>query len=150
MTLEECRAECLKNCSCTAYTNSNISRKGSGCLIWFGDLIDIQEFIDDSFQTIYIWIWASELGNFILCSSYKKFHKKTTIWPQPLLYFLYYKSGWMMPLGQYFRVFIILRIRVKIRTRLKTGFHFSVLYSRTDGWFQSKEETLADFGGCIR
>ena len=35
MTLEECRAECLKNCSCTAYTNSNISGKGSGCLIWF-------------------------------------------------------------------------------------------------------------------
>ncbi|KAJ9671819.1 hypothetical protein PVL29_025498 [Vitis rotundifolia] len=41
MTLKECRAECLKNCSCTAYGNSNISKGGGGCLMWFGNLIDL-------------------------------------------------------------------------------------------------------------
>ncbi|PON53031.1 Phosphorylase kinase, gamma catalytic subunit, partial [Parasponia andersonii] len=43
LSLEECREECLKNCSCTAYANSDIRNGGSGCLIWFGDLIDIRE-----------------------------------------------------------------------------------------------------------
>ncbi|XP_062082929.1 G-type lectin S-receptor-like serine/threonine-protein kinase At4g27290 isoform X2 [Humulus lupulus] len=44
MNLEECRAKCLSNCSCMAYTNLDISEKGSGCVVWFGDLFDIQGF----------------------------------------------------------------------------------------------------------
>ncbi|XP_024028011.1 G-type lectin S-receptor-like serine/threonine-protein kinase At4g27290 [Morus notabilis] len=44
MNLEECRAKCLSNCSCTAYTNSDIRGRGSGCAIWFGDLMDIRQF----------------------------------------------------------------------------------------------------------
>ncbi|KAG5063715.1 hypothetical protein JHK85_004898 [Glycine max] len=42
--LEECKAKCLDNCSCMAYTNSDISGQGSGCAMWFGDLIDIRQF----------------------------------------------------------------------------------------------------------
>lgn len=61
MTLKECEEECLRNCSCTAYTNSNISEGGSGCLIWFRDLIDIREFHEDNKQNIYIRMPASEL-----------------------------------------------------------------------------------------
>ena len=67
MTLKECKEECLRNCSCTAYTNSNISEGGSGCLIWFRDLIDIREFHEDNKQNIYIRMPASELGNCSLC-----------------------------------------------------------------------------------
>ncbi|KAK8647742.1 hypothetical protein V6N13_121469 [Hibiscus sabdariffa] len=60
MNLRDCRVECLKNCSCTAYANSNYN--GSGCLMWFGDLIDIREFIDDQReQDIYIRVPASEI-----------------------------------------------------------------------------------------
>ncbi|KAJ7981663.1 Receptor protein kinase [Quillaja saponaria] len=42
MTLNECREECSKNCSCMSYANSNISEGGSGCAMWFGDLNDIR------------------------------------------------------------------------------------------------------------
>ncbi|XP_022848661.1 G-type lectin S-receptor-like serine/threonine-protein kinase At4g27290 [Olea europaea var. sylvestris] len=60
MTLEECKLACLRNCSCTAYTNLDIRRGGSGCLLWFGDLIDIRRlYVED--QVIYIRMAASEL-----------------------------------------------------------------------------------------
>ncbi|XP_057461110.1 G-type lectin S-receptor-like serine/threonine-protein kinase At4g27290 [Actinidia eriantha] len=36
MNLEECKAECLKSCSCIAYGNSNFTSGGRGCLMWFG------------------------------------------------------------------------------------------------------------------
>ena len=41
MSLEECKEMCLNNCSCTAYVNSDIRRGRSGCVMWFGDLIDV-------------------------------------------------------------------------------------------------------------
>ncbi|KAI8557690.1 hypothetical protein RHMOL_Rhmol04G0029500 [Rhododendron molle] len=37
MGLKECEHECLKNCSCIAYANSNISEGGSGYLMWLGN-----------------------------------------------------------------------------------------------------------------
>ena len=42
MNLIECRDKCLNDCSCMAYTNSDIRNGGSGCAIWYGDLIDIR------------------------------------------------------------------------------------------------------------
>jgi len=62
MTLDECRRKCLTNCSCMAYTNSNISGEGSGCVMWFGDLIDIRQFQEGG-QDLYIRMFGSELGN---------------------------------------------------------------------------------------
>ncbi|PQP93390.1 hypothetical protein Pyn_21137 [Prunus yedoensis var. nudiflora] len=47
MNIEECRVKCLMNCSCTAYANSDISGVASGCIMWFADLVDITEFIDE-------------------------------------------------------------------------------------------------------
>ncbi|KAF8414033.1 hypothetical protein HHK36_002032 [Tetracentron sinense] len=61
MSLRECERECLKNCSCMAYTNSDISERGSGCAMWFGDLIDIRQ-ISGAGQDLYIRMAASELG----------------------------------------------------------------------------------------
>ncbi|KAL2496234.1 G-type lectin S-receptor-like serine/threonine-protein kinase [Forsythia ovata] len=60
MTLEECKGACLKNCSCMAYTQLDISGKGSGCLFWFGDLVDIRDLPTDG-QDIYIRMASSEL-----------------------------------------------------------------------------------------
>ncbi|KAI8004178.1 G-type lectin S-receptor-like serine/threonine-protein kinase [Camellia lanceoleosa] len=60
MTLGECKMRCLKNCSCTAYTNLDISGDGSGCLIWFNELIDMREFSEDG-QDIYLTMASSEL-----------------------------------------------------------------------------------------
>lgn len=63
MSLKECEAECLKNCSCMAYANSDIKNGGTGCLMWFDDLIDIREFIDENGeQDVYLREAASELG----------------------------------------------------------------------------------------
>ncbi|KAL2327854.1 hypothetical protein Fmac_021281 [Flemingia macrophylla] len=40
MTLEDCKAKCMENCSCTAY--SNLDQNGVGCSVWFGDLLDLR------------------------------------------------------------------------------------------------------------
>lgn len=42
MTLLECKAKCWDNCSCKAYANLYITGGGSGCILWFGDLIDMR------------------------------------------------------------------------------------------------------------
>ncbi|KAI3748616.1 hypothetical protein L6452_11827 [Arctium lappa] len=52
MTLGECEIACKKNCSCTAYANLDIKRGGSGCLLWFGELMDLKA-CEDS-QDLYI------------------------------------------------------------------------------------------------
>ncbi|KAL2496271.1 G-type lectin S-receptor-like serine/threonine-protein kinase [Forsythia ovata] len=61
MTLEECKVLCLKNCSCTAYTHLDISKGGSGCLLWFEDLTNIK-LLSEEGQYIYIRMASSELG----------------------------------------------------------------------------------------
>ncbi|KAL6205623.1 hypothetical protein ACLB2K_022880 [Fragaria x ananassa] len=62
MSTEECEANCLKNCSCIAYANSDIRSGGSGCVMWFGNLMDMREFVEDlSEQDIFIRMPASEL-----------------------------------------------------------------------------------------
>nr|XP_043607226.1 G-type lectin S-receptor-like serine/threonine-protein kinase At4g27290 [Erigeron canadensis] len=60
MTLAECEVACRRNCSCTAYANLDIRNGGSGCLLWFDDLIDIREY--DEKQDLYIRMAASELA----------------------------------------------------------------------------------------
>ncbi|KAL0320732.1 UNVERIFIED_CONTAM: G-type lectin S-receptor-like serine/threonine-protein kinase [Sesamum radiatum] len=63
MTIGECQAKCLKNCNCTAYANPYITDGHSGCLIWYGDLIDVREVYGaDSKQIVYIRLPVSELG----------------------------------------------------------------------------------------
>ncbi|KAM3757935.1 hypothetical protein ACB098_01G004400 [Castanea mollissima] len=66
MNLNECKVKCLNNCSCTAYANSDIKNGGSGCAMWFGDLIDIRQAAANgqyaSMQDIYIRMPASEQG----------------------------------------------------------------------------------------
>ncbi|XP_028094459.1 G-type lectin S-receptor-like serine/threonine-protein kinase At4g27290 [Camellia sinensis] len=60
MTLGECEMRCLKNCSCMAYTSLDISEGGSGCLLWFDELIDMRQYSDKG-QDIYIRMASSEL-----------------------------------------------------------------------------------------
>ncbi|KAF8377078.1 hypothetical protein HHK36_030451 [Tetracentron sinense] len=63
MTLKECEAVCRKNCSCTAYANSDIAGGGTGCVIWTGDLMDLREFTQGG-QDLYVRVAASELGTY--------------------------------------------------------------------------------------
>ncbi|XP_030971408.1 G-type lectin S-receptor-like serine/threonine-protein kinase RKS1 [Quercus lobata] len=43
MSSSECEQACLRNCSCTAFVSINIDGKGTSCLAWYGELIDISE-----------------------------------------------------------------------------------------------------------
>ncbi|KAK1391454.1 Receptor-like serine/threonine-protein kinase [Heracleum sosnowskyi] len=60
MSLVECKDKCLKDCNCTAYSNIDTSNGGSGCLLWFGGLIDMQVLSEDA-QDLYVRMAASEL-----------------------------------------------------------------------------------------
>ncbi|KAK9056991.1 hypothetical protein SSX86_024357 [Deinandra increscens subsp. villosa] len=60
MTLAECENMCKSNCSCVAYTNTNISGAGSGCLLWFDELLDVRAF-GGTGDTLYIRMPPSEL-----------------------------------------------------------------------------------------
>ena len=65
--LEKCRTKCLKDCSCMAYTNSNISGAGSGCVMWFGDLLDIKLYsVAESGRRLHIRLPPSELGKYLI------------------------------------------------------------------------------------
>ncbi|XP_059635640.1 receptor-like serine/threonine-protein kinase SD1-8 [Cornus florida] len=44
-----------------AYANSDVTGGGSGCLLWYGDLIDIKRVIESSNQKLYIRVTASDL-----------------------------------------------------------------------------------------
>ncbi|KAK1391559.1 Receptor-like serine/threonine-protein kinase [Heracleum sosnowskyi] len=61
MSLDECESVCLKNCSCTAYANTDIRGHGSGCLLWFNELIDIRDEKENG-EDLYIRMSASELA----------------------------------------------------------------------------------------
>ena len=68
--LKQCRTKCLNKCSCMAYTNSNISGAGSGCVMWFGDLFDIKLYpVPENGQSLYIRLPASEIGKYFINSS---------------------------------------------------------------------------------
>ncbi|KAK0599981.1 hypothetical protein LWI29_010414 [Acer saccharum] len=60
MNLEQCRVKCLENTSCMAYSNLDIRGGGSGCAMWFGDLIDIKQLSNDV-QDLFIRMSALEL-----------------------------------------------------------------------------------------
>ena len=44
MNLKECEEMCLKNYSCAAYADYQISNGGSGCVTWTGELLDVRHF----------------------------------------------------------------------------------------------------------
>ena len=62
LSLEECERECLRNCSCTAYS-STYEGEGIGCLRWHGELVDTRTFPNVG-QDLYIRVDADVLGIF--------------------------------------------------------------------------------------
>ncbi|KAJ9542967.1 hypothetical protein OSB04_029473 [Centaurea solstitialis] len=74
MTLGECEMACRKNCSCTAYANIDVRRGGSGCLLWFGELMDLK--VCKESQDLYIRMPASLLKDDGFTASQSGFDKK--------------------------------------------------------------------------
>ncbi|XP_065046642.1 receptor-like serine/threonine-protein kinase SD1-8 isoform X2 [Musa acuminata AAA Group] len=61
-TLDQCRGKCLKNCSCTAYAQANISGSGSGCILWSTNLTDLRVFGSGG-QDLYVRAAAADLDS---------------------------------------------------------------------------------------
>ncbi|KAL5231906.1 hypothetical protein ABZP36_030682 [Zizania latifolia] len=72
--IEQCRERCLRNCSCTAYANANLSAAlgHRGCVMWTGGLADLRLYTDYG-QDLYVRLAAADLG------STSKSKKKTQI-----------------------------------------------------------------------
>ncbi|MCL7046165.1 hypothetical protein MKW94_016119 [Papaver nudicaule] len=70
MSLDECNLQCRRNCSCTAYANSDVRGGGSGCILWFGDLFDFRHFSDGGDQ-LFLRLASSE-GESIFHKAKKK------------------------------------------------------------------------------
>ncbi|KAF2303575.1 hypothetical protein GH714_019383 [Hevea brasiliensis] len=62
LDLKACKDECLRNCSCTAYTSLGVT-EGSGCLTWYGDLLDTRVFIEGG-RSFYVRVEALELAQY--------------------------------------------------------------------------------------
>ncbi|KAF8411271.1 hypothetical protein HHK36_003818 [Tetracentron sinense] len=62
LNLKECKKKCLSNCSCKAYTNSDFNGGGIGCITWYGELMDIREFINGE-QDLYVRVDSIEIAN---------------------------------------------------------------------------------------
>ncbi|KAM0951476.1 putative S-locus glycoprotein [Dioscorea sansibarensis] len=77
ISLNECRAKCLKNCPCTAYATANISGVGIGCIIWVTDLIDLR-MSSHAAQDVFVRLAAADLG--------KLYDQLNCLWINPLLF----------------------------------------------------------------
>ncbi|KAF8409424.1 hypothetical protein HHK36_005500 [Tetracentron sinense] len=61
LSLQECQKQCLSNCSCTAYSSADVNGGGSGCVTWYGELMDIRDYPKGG-QDLYVRVDAIELA----------------------------------------------------------------------------------------
>ncbi|KAF8030792.1 hypothetical protein BT93_D0088 [Corymbia citriodora subsp. variegata] len=61
MSLNDCRKGCAKNCNCTGYSSANISNGDAGCVMWFGDLVDMRHYVEGG-QDFYVKLSASDIA----------------------------------------------------------------------------------------
>ncbi|KAF2309173.1 hypothetical protein GH714_001025 [Hevea brasiliensis] len=61
MSPMDCELECTRNCSCSAYASIGIPEKGTGCLAWYGELMDTTINMEDG-NNIYVRVDALELA----------------------------------------------------------------------------------------
>jgi hypothetical protein len=71
----KCQLECMKNCSCTAYTYSVLD----GCSLWYGNLTNMQDGYNNGSGagTLYLRVAASELestnSSGMICVTQRKY-----------------------------------------------------------------------------
>ncbi|XP_075666167.1 G-type lectin S-receptor-like serine/threonine-protein kinase RKS1 [Castanea sativa] len=64
MSSSKCEQACLTNCSCTAFSSTNIDGKGTRCFAWYGELIDTLQFTDEGSE-LNVRVDATELAKYI-------------------------------------------------------------------------------------
>ncbi|XP_021617070.1 G-type lectin S-receptor-like serine/threonine-protein kinase RKS1 isoform X2 [Manihot esculenta] len=60
MSPRDCEKDCRRNCSCSAYASIDIAGKGTGCLTWYGKLMDTVHNIEEGYD-IYVRVDAVEI-----------------------------------------------------------------------------------------
>ena len=60
MSFDLCGEACLSKCSCVAYSSADINGGGSGCILWFGELVDMRNFSDGG-QDMYLKLEIGDL-----------------------------------------------------------------------------------------
>ncbi|XP_057961512.1 G-type lectin S-receptor-like serine/threonine-protein kinase At1g11410 isoform X2 [Malania oleifera] len=78
MSGEACEEECLRNCTCMAYTSADVRRGGRGCLTWHGDLVDTKLYASEG-QDLYIRVDSIELAKTRKSSNGIKGTKRTIV-----------------------------------------------------------------------
>jgi len=58
---KHCQDNCLENASCTAYAEVI----GIGCMVWYGDLVDVQHLGRKEGNTLYVRLAQSDLGKIL-------------------------------------------------------------------------------------
>ncbi|KAL3820637.1 hypothetical protein ACJIZ3_006542 [Penstemon smallii] len=96
--IDECRSQCLNNCSCIAYAYNS-----DGCMLWSESLIDVKLFSSGG-ADLYIRLANSELGN-------KKYQKAIIISTTVLSFFI-------IPLCVYF----MWKFSLKYKGKMDTGY----------------------------
>uniref|UniRef100_A0A2C9VP96 Receptor-like serine/threonine-protein kinase n=1 Tax=Manihot esculenta TaxID=3983 RepID=A0A2C9VP96_MANES len=61
MSSVDCELQCKRNCTCSAYSSISISGKETGCLAWYGELMDTEIDIAEGID-IYVRVDALELA----------------------------------------------------------------------------------------
>ncbi|XP_015581758.3 G-type lectin S-receptor-like serine/threonine-protein kinase At1g11410 [Ricinus communis] len=59
----DCEQQCKRNCACSAYSTIFIAGNGSGCLAWYGELIDTKTYPPDAGYDLYVRVDALELAD---------------------------------------------------------------------------------------
>ncbi|XP_062007259.1 G-type lectin S-receptor-like serine/threonine-protein kinase RKS1 isoform X2 [Rosa rugosa] len=58
---KECEEECLRNCSCMAYSSAGDPQERNGCVTWYGDLMDTRTYTIVT-QELYVRVDSIELA----------------------------------------------------------------------------------------
>ncbi|XP_062185325.1 putative G-type lectin S-receptor-like serine/threonine-protein kinase At1g61610 isoform X2 [Phragmites australis] len=66
-SFDQCTAECSHNCSCTAYAYANLKNVDtmldrSRCLVWMGELVDMEKFSNDFGENLYLRLPSSPVS----------------------------------------------------------------------------------------
>ncbi|KAK9084975.1 hypothetical protein Sjap_025386 [Stephania japonica] len=74
--IKDCEIKCRNSCSCSGYSSAYVD--GSGCIAWFGELIDIREFTEGG-QDLFVRVDAIEFENSMKHNSKGSLTKKKLV-----------------------------------------------------------------------
>ncbi|XP_040370920.1 G-type lectin S-receptor-like serine/threonine-protein kinase At1g11410 isoform X1 [Rosa chinensis] len=87
MGLKECEKECIRNCSCMAYSSAGDPQERNGCVTWYGDLMDTRTYTNVN-QDLYVRVDSIELAKHAKNGSLSKKGKLAIMITSILVFFV--------------------------------------------------------------